>query len=53
MKEGSAQRPFNSRLDTEKLRSTSGLVPPHWQAGVERMLVEMLEAQTMVVGGAR
>jgi dTDP-4-dehydrorhamnose reductase len=35
-----AKRPFNSRLDTTKLRSTFGLHLPHWQAGVARMLRE-------------
>jgi dTDP-4-dehydrorhamnose reductase len=37
-----ARRPLNSRLDTGKLRSTFGLSLPHWQAGVERMLSEVL-----------
>jgi len=37
-----AQRPLNSRLDTRKLQSNFGLVLPHWQAGVERMLTEVL-----------
>lgn len=36
-----ARRPHNSRLDTTKLRRTFGLVLPPWQAGVERMLVEI------------
>jgi dTDP-4-dehydrorhamnose reductase len=35
-----ARRPLNSRLDTTKLRNTFGLVLPHWQAGVQRMLSE-------------
>jgi dTDP-4-dehydrorhamnose reductase len=35
-----AQRPLNSRLSTRKLREAFGLVPPPWQAGVERMLTE-------------
>ncbi|MES2972774.1 MAG: dTDP-4-dehydrorhamnose reductase [Pseudomonadota bacterium] len=33
-----ARRPHNSRLDTGKLRSTFGLVLPHWTGGVARML---------------
>jgi dTDP-4-dehydrorhamnose reductase len=37
-----AQRPANSRLDTAKLRQTFGLLLPPWQAGVERMLTEIL-----------
>ena len=37
-----AARPLNSRLDTRKLRDTFGLVLPHWQQGVDRMLAEIL-----------
>ena len=37
-----AVRPHNSRLDTSKLQTTFGLTLPHWQAGVERMLTEIL-----------
>ncbi|WPB58082.1 dTDP-4-dehydrorhamnose reductase [Xylophilus sp. GOD-11R] len=37
-----AQRPLNSRLDTTKFQQAFGLVLPHWQAGVERMLRETL-----------
>ncbi|MEJ8811725.1 dTDP-4-dehydrorhamnose reductase [Variovorax ureilyticus] len=37
-----ATRPHNSRLDTRKLQSTFGLVLPHWQTGVTRMLRETL-----------
>ena len=37
-----AKRPFNSRLDTTKLQSTFGLILPHWQQGVARMLTEIL-----------
>jgi dTDP-4-dehydrorhamnose reductase len=37
-----AQRPANSRMDTRKLRDTFGLTLPPWQAGVERMLNEIL-----------
>lgn len=36
-----ARRPHNSRLDTTKLRRTFDLTLPPWQAGVERMLVEI------------
>lgn len=38
-----AQRPHNSRLNTQKLQSTFNLQLPHWQTGVERMLIETLE----------
>jgi len=37
-----AKRPLNSRLDTHKLRSAFGLQLPGWQAGVDRMLSEVL-----------
>ena len=37
-----AQRPRNSRLDTRLLRRTFGLELPPWQAGVDRMLAEIL-----------
>jgi len=37
-----ARRPHNSRLDTTKLRTTFGLALPPWQAGVARMLTEIL-----------
>ena len=38
-----APRPYNSRLDTRKLKATFGLTLPHWQDGVARMLTETLE----------
>ncbi len=37
-----AARPHNSRLNTAKLQATFGLQMPHWQAGVARMLAEIL-----------
>jgi dTDP-4-dehydrorhamnose reductase len=37
-----AKRPGNSRLNTAKLQSTFGVTLPHWQAGVARMLREVL-----------
>lgn len=37
-----ARRPRNSRLDTARLRAAFGLHLPPWQAGVERMLSEVL-----------
>lgn len=38
-----AVRPQNSRLNTDKLKSTFGLNLPHWQNGITRMLEEALE----------
>jgi len=37
-----AQRPLNSRLTTHKFQQAFDLTLPHWQAGVERMLLEYL-----------
>ncbi len=37
-----AKRPLNSRLTTAKLKQAFGLQLPHWQQGVERMLIEHL-----------
>ena len=37
-----AARPHNSRLDTTRLQNTFGLSLPRWQAGVARMLAEIL-----------
>ena len=37
-----ARRPHNSRLDTDKLKTTFGLTLPPWQQGVARMLTETL-----------
>ena len=36
-----ARRPLNSRLNTEKLKTTFDLHLPDWQIGVERMLTEI------------
>lgn len=41
-----ARRPANSRLDTRKLRRAFGLHLPEWQAGVDRMLAEILSTKT-------
>lgn len=38
-----AKRPLNSRLNTTKLQDAFGLHLPHWQAGVTRMLTEILD----------
>ncbi len=40
-----AQRPLNSRLNCSKLERAFGLTMPSWQAGVRRMLTEILERQ--------
>ena len=40
-----AQRPLNSRLDTRRLQTSFGLVLPHWQQGVTRMLTEITGKQ--------
>ena len=37
-----ATRPHNSRLNSHKLQTTFGLTLPSWQAGVNRMLAEIL-----------
>ena len=37
-----AQRPLNSRLNTQKFQATFGLTLPNWQLGVARMLDEIL-----------
>lgn len=37
-----ARRPANSRLDTGKLLRTFGLVLPHWQAGLDHVLDQIL-----------
>ncbi|OWQ49204.1 dTDP-4-dehydrorhamnose reductase [Roseateles noduli] len=37
-----APRPLNSRLDNHKLQNRFGLVLPHWQTGVDRLLDEIL-----------
>jgi dTDP-4-dehydrorhamnose reductase len=37
-----ARRPLNSRLDTTRLCTTFGLTLPPWQAGLSRMLSELI-----------
>ncbi|BET98604.1 dTDP-4-dehydrorhamnose reductase [Xenorhabdus taiwanensis] len=37
-----AKRPHNSRLNTNKFQHTFGLVLPHWEVGVKRMLAELI-----------
>jgi dTDP-4-dehydrorhamnose reductase len=37
-----ATRPANSRLSTEKLSTTFGVTPPHWQTGVARLIAELV-----------
>jgi len=41
-----AQRPLNSRLNTEKLQLAFSLHLPHWQIGIRRMLQEILGASS-------
>ncbi|MDO5290476.1 MAG: dTDP-4-dehydrorhamnose reductase [Pseudomonadota bacterium] len=38
-----ARRPHNSRLDTRRLQAAFGLTLPPWQAGVQRMLADILQ----------
>jgi dTDP-4-dehydrorhamnose reductase len=38
-----ARRPRNSRLATGKLRDAFGITLPSWQAGIDRMLSELLD----------
>lgn len=40
-----AKRPLNSRLNTTKLQTAFGLILPHWQTGVQRMLTEITGKQ--------
>ncbi|MFT6590123.1 MAG: dTDP-4-dehydrorhamnose reductase [Rhodoferax sp.] len=40
-----AQRPLNSRLDTQRLQTAFDLTLPHWQQGVARMLTEITGKQ--------
>lgn len=37
-----AKRPYNSRLDNQKLQSTFQLILPEWKLGVQRTLTELL-----------
>ena len=37
-----AQRPLNSRLATDKLRSVFGIELPHWQIHLERVIAELV-----------
>lgn len=40
-----AKRPYNSRLNTQKLQQTFDLHLPHWQHGVEQVLRELIHDQ--------
>ena len=42
-----AKRPANSRLDNDKLQRTFGVVLPHWQYHVKRMIQEVIEQGTI------
>ena len=37
-----ARRPHNSRLDTQRLQGTFGLQLPPWEAGVDRLIADIL-----------
>jgi dTDP-4-dehydrorhamnose reductase len=37
-----ARRPTNSRLDTNRFRSTFGLTLPHWQSGLDHVLDQLI-----------
>ena len=37
-----AKRPANSRLDTSRFRETFGLTLPHWQAGLDHVLDQLV-----------
>lgn len=39
-----ARRPMNSRLSVAKLETVSGLSMPHWQAGIDAVLNELLDS---------
>jgi dTDP-4-dehydrorhamnose reductase len=42
-----AQRPHNSRLNTDKFQRNFGLVLPSWETGVKRMLAELFVAHSI------
>ena len=42
-----AQRPLNSQLNTQKFQNSFGLVLPHWENGVKRMLTEILTSTSL------
>ena len=43
-----ARRPLNSRLSTVHLEQAYGIVLPDWRDGVERIVDELLQAETSV-----
>jgi dTDP-4-dehydrorhamnose reductase len=43
-----ARRPLNSRLSTARLEREYGIVLPDWRDGVDRILDQLLEAETSV-----
>lgn len=43
----SARRPHNSRLDTARLQTTFALALPAWQQGVDRMLEEIFDRESI------
>ena len=40
-----AQRPFNSRLATDKLSRVFGIEPPHWKIHLQRVIEELVTRQ--------
>ncbi len=48
-----ARRPLNSRLDASKLQTTFDVHLPLWQAGVARMLDEVMESRQWKIGGGQ
>ncbi|MNZ95051.1 dTDP-4-dehydrorhamnose reductase [compost metagenome] len=42
-----AKRPANSRLDNSKLQHTFGVVLPHWERHVQRMIRELVDQGTV------
>ena len=45
-----AQRPAYSVLDTERLRTQFGVLPPPWQVGLEHTLLEIAQARRSLAG---
>jgi dTDP-4-dehydrorhamnose reductase len=43
-----ARRPLNSRLSTERLKREYGIVLPDWRDGVDRIVDQLMQAETSV-----
>lgn len=48
-----AKRPHNSRLAVDRIEQAFGLPMPPWQAGVDRVVAEQVQAANVNTGGAR